>query len=125
MRPPLNSKSEVTEELLLIRLIASPNNPATDKVVILTPSIAGRMTVSVVMSSSILDFRNLSMPKSFKIACETQASIRLAPFRLSSAEAVVNVPAVYVKSSTIRTFLPRISPMTAIDSSSDAFLRVN
>src|SRR6185436_18447090 len=68
VRPPLNSNSEVTEELLLIRLIASPNKPATDNVVTLTPSITGRTTVSVVMSSSISDFRNLSMPQSFKIA---------------------------------------------------------
>src|SRR5882762_7187474 len=56
VRPPVNSKSEVTEELLWIRLIASPNNFATDSVITFTPSIAGRKTVSVVISSSIFDF---------------------------------------------------------------------
>src|SRR4030095_2801070 len=65
VRPPLNSKSEVNDELLCIRLIASPSKPDTDKVVIFTPSIAGRRTVSVVINSSILDLRNLSTPRSF------------------------------------------------------------
>src|SRR5439155_8458404 len=73
VRPPLNSNSEVTEELLWIRLIASPNNPATESVVIFTPSIGGRRTVSVVISSSIFDFLSRCTPRSFKIACETQA----------------------------------------------------
>src|SRR5436309_14550597 len=73
VRPPLNSKSEVTEELLWIRLMASPNKPATERVVIFTPSIGGRKTVSVVISSSIFDFLSRCTPKSFKIACETQA----------------------------------------------------
>ena len=36
--------------------MASPNKPATDRVVIFTPSIAGRRTVSVVISSSIVRF---------------------------------------------------------------------
>src|SRR5712675_2173872 len=75
VRPPLNSNSEVTDELLWIRLIASPNSPATDRVVIFTPLIAGRRTVSVVINSSILDFRSRLMPTSFKIACETHARI--------------------------------------------------
>src|SRR6266702_5144015 len=123
VRPPLNSNSEVTDELLWIRLIASPNNPATDRVVIFTPLIAGRRTVSVVINSSILDFRNLSTPISFKMAWETQATIFLAPLRLSSVAAVVNVPAVSVKSSTSNAFLPRISPITAMDSTSLALLR--
>src|SRR5438093_12823941 len=62
VRPPLNSKSEVTEELLWIRLMASPNNPATERVVIFTPSIGGRKTVSVVISSSIFDFLSRCAP---------------------------------------------------------------
>jgi hypothetical protein len=73
VRPPLNSNSEVTDELLWIRLMASPNNPATDKVTIFTPSMAGRKTVSVVISSSMFELRSLFIPKSFKMACETQA----------------------------------------------------
>ena len=36
------ASSEVTDELLLIRLMASPSKPATDNVVIRTPSMAGR-----------------------------------------------------------------------------------
>ena len=60
--------------------MASPKSPATDSVVIFTPSIAGRWTVSVVINSSMLDFRNLSMPVSLKMAWETQARICLAPF---------------------------------------------
>src|SRR5437764_12412662 len=55
VRPPLNSKSEVTEELLWIRLIASPNNPATESAITFTPSIAGRRTVSVIRRSSRFD----------------------------------------------------------------------
>src|ERR1043166_2747158 len=73
VRPPLNSNSEVTEELLWIRLIASPHRPATDSVVTFTPSIDGRKTVSVVISSSIFDFIRRLMPRSFKIAWDTQA----------------------------------------------------
>ena len=56
VRPPLNSNSEVTEELLWIRLIASPNKLATESVVTFTPLIGGRRTVSVVISSSMMDF---------------------------------------------------------------------
>ena len=52
--------------------MASPNNPATDNVVIFTPLTAGRGTVSVVMSSSTFDFFNRSTPKSFNSACDTQ-----------------------------------------------------
>src|SRR6266404_4785434 len=55
VRPPLNSNSDVTDELLWIRLMASPKSPATESVAILTPLIAGRRTVSVVISSSIAD----------------------------------------------------------------------
>jgi len=44
-----------------------------------------------------------------------------APFLFSKAAAWVNVPAVSVKSSTNKMFLPRISPMTAMDSTSVAF----
>src|SRR5258707_15820325 len=80
VRPPLNSKSEVTDELLLIRLIASPKRPATDKVVMCTPPIGGRRTVSVVINSSILSFCNLYFPKSFKNAFEKQAIICFFPF---------------------------------------------
>src|SRR5882724_1682060 len=83
VRPPLNSNSEVTDELLLIRLIASPSKLATDKVTTFIPSMAWRRTVSVVINSSISDFRNLSMPTSFKIAWETHASIFFAPFFFS------------------------------------------
>ena len=82
VRPPLNSKSEVTEELLWIRLMASPKRPATESVVIFTPLISGRRTVSVVISSSIADFCNLSTPTSFKMVWETQARIFFAPFFL-------------------------------------------
>src|ERR1017187_4483269 len=123
VRPPLNSNSEVTDELLWIRLIASPKSPATDNVTTFTPLIAGRRTVSVVTNSSIGDFRNLSIPMEFRIAWETQARIRLAPLRLISSAAIVSVPAVSVKSSTSNTSLPRISPITAMDSTSVALLR--
>lgn len=41
VRPPFDSNSEVTDELLLIRLMASPNNPATESVVIFTPGSQG------------------------------------------------------------------------------------
>src|ERR1043165_5443074 len=84
VRPPLNSNSEVTDELLWIRLMASPKSPATDRVVNLTPLIGGRRTVSVVINSSIEDFLNRSTPTSFKMAWETQAIIFLAPFFLSN-----------------------------------------
>ncbi len=124
VRPPLNSNSEVTDELLLIRLMASPNNPATDKVVILTPSIAGRRTVSVVINSSILDFRNLSIPTSFKIAWETQARIFLAPFLFKQGggrgQRARRFRSNHPPSAR---FCPRISPMTVMDSISRAFLR--
>src|SRR5438132_12096479 len=83
VRPPLNSNSEFTDELLWIRLIASPKSPATERVVIFTPLITGRRTVSVVISSSIEDFRKRSIPTSFKIAWETHARIFLAPLRFS------------------------------------------
>src|ERR1051325_9437975 len=73
VHPPLNANSEVTEELLWIRLIASPNRPATDSVVTFTPSIDGRKTVSVVISSSIFDFIGGWMPKSLKMAGKPQA----------------------------------------------------
>src|SRR2546430_12618342 len=69
VRPPLNSKSEVTEELLWIRLIASPNNFATDSVVILTPLIGGRRTVTTVFSSSIFDFFIRWIPLTVIITC--------------------------------------------------------
>src|SRR3954454_1067714 len=75
VRPPLNSNSEVTDELLWIRLMASPKRPATERVVTFTPLIAGRRTVSVVMSSSISDFRNLSIPTFPRMAWETQATM--------------------------------------------------
>ena len=38
--------------------MASPNSPATDSVVMFTPSIAGRWTVSVVINSSMAEFRS-------------------------------------------------------------------
>ena len=88
--------------------MASPKSPATDRVVIFTPAIAGRRTVSVVISSSITDFRNRPIPMSFKMAWETQATIRLAPFFFSNSAAWVKVPADYVKSSTNKKFFPRI-----------------
>ena len=61
--------------------MASPKSPATDSVVIFTPLIAGRNTVSVVINSSTADFRNRSIPISFRIAWDTQARIRRAPLR--------------------------------------------
>src|SRR5258708_27322678 len=94
VRPPLNSNSEVTDELLWIRLMASPKRPANDKVVIFTLAIIGRRTVSVVTNSSIGDLRNLSTPTSLRMAWETQATIFLAPLRLSSLAASTSVPAV-------------------------------
>src|SRR5437773_10953757 len=58
VRPPLNSKSEVTEELLCIRLIASPNNFATDSVVILTALIGERRTGQDANNPTMLDYLN-------------------------------------------------------------------
>src|ERR1039458_9773723 len=59
--------------------MASPKSPATDSVVIFTPSIAGRWTVSVVINSSMAELRNLSMPTSLSSAWETQAMMLFAP----------------------------------------------
>ena len=53
--------------------MASPNKFATLNVVKFTPPIGGRETVSVVISSSMTEFRNLSMPMGLNTACETHA----------------------------------------------------
>jgi len=68
----LKFKKRSNDELLLIRLMASPNIRHRQRVTF-TPSISGAETVSVVINFVNSRFRSLSMPKSFKIAWETQA----------------------------------------------------
>ena len=74
--------------------MASPKSPATESVVIFTPLITGRRTVSVVINSSILDFRNLSIPTSLRMAWETQAKIFFAPLRFAQR---VHVPHAFAR----------------------------
>ena len=68
-----------------MRLIASPNSPATVNVVMFTPRSAGRVTLSVVISSSITDFRSLWIVRINAAARENGLSYSQLMGRLNKA----------------------------------------
>jgi hypothetical protein len=114
----LKFKSEVTDELLWIRLIASP------KVQRLTgsnlyPADFRRKTLSVI-SSSIFDFCSRSMPKSLRSVGNRHKSFgALAAKQLRGSRQRAGLS---VRSSTSKSFCRDLS-MTVIDSISLAFFR--
>jgi hypothetical protein len=121
--PAFKFKQRSDRRITMDSLDRFAQKPATDSVVIFTPLNRRAEDSISCNNSSIADFRNLSMPIFVEDGVGNAGQHLLGPLGLSSAGAVVSVPAVSVRSSTSSASLPRISPMTAMDSTSLALLR--